>query len=302
MRYHLGRMPVPESRCLRPHQLGALLVDDLALGRSRRRRTRAGSCAGRSCRLPPCAGALDLAREHLLSITSPSFMPRVSQRLCVGVAEDPHQCLRARGRSGSSRVALAARASAPAVVDAPRLVALGADDVQAARRHHVLVALLQSASTAARPAPSAGSSSRSALRLPPSTMSGAAAGHVRRRWSRRRRRPACATMCASRSCCLRSAPRARCRALEDPRQQFGRLDRVVPTSTGCWRFTQSSCLDDRLVLVLLRQVDRVRRIVADHPDCASGSPRPRARRSAGTRKASVSAVPVMPASLPYLRK
>src|SRR6185295_13672225 len=39
----------------------------------------------------------------------------------------------------AARVALAARAAAQLVVDAPRLVALGADDVQAARLHHLVV-------------------------------------------------------------------------------------------------------------------------------------------------------------------
>ena len=54
--------------------------------------------------------------------------------------EDAHQVVFERQvEARRARVALAAGAAAQLVVDAPRLVALGAEDVQAAERDHLVV-------------------------------------------------------------------------------------------------------------------------------------------------------------------
>ena len=54
--------------------------------------------------------------------------------------EDPEQRILERHvEAGAAGIALAARAAAQLIVDAPRLVALGADDVQAARFDHLVV-------------------------------------------------------------------------------------------------------------------------------------------------------------------
>ena len=73
-----------------------------------------------------------------LSMTSPSFMPTRDSSALVrfGIAEDAHQVVFEREiEAARARIALATRAAAQLVVDAARLVALGADDVQAARLH-----------------------------------------------------------------------------------------------------------------------------------------------------------------------
>ena len=67
----------------------------------------------------------------------PSFCIRPGD--AVG-PEDPHQVVFERQvEARRARVALAAGAAAQLVVDAPRLVALGADDVQAAERDDLVV-------------------------------------------------------------------------------------------------------------------------------------------------------------------
>ena len=79
-------------------------------------------------------------------------------------------------------------------------------------------------------------------------------------------RPACATICASRSCCLAfSTSCAMPCFFSRPASSSELSMEVVPTSTGCLRVAQSlDVFDDRLVLVLLRQVHEVRHVLADH--------------------------------------
>ena len=94
----------------------------------------------------------------------------------LGIAEDAHQVVFERQvEAARARIALAAGAAAQLVVDAARLVALGADDVQAAGGDHRVVALLPVASrTRALSASAASSPQRVRARLramPPSTMS-----------------------------------------------------------------------------------------------------------------------------------
>ena len=84
---------------------------------------------------------LDRARDH-----------RVLDRLALGHLQHHHDAVDALAgedaqqrvlerhvEARAARVALAAGAAAQLVVDAPRLVALGADDVQAAGLHHLVV-------------------------------------------------------------------------------------------------------------------------------------------------------------------
>ena len=80
-----------------------------------------------------------------LSMTSPSFMPAMRQPSlrAIRIAEDAHEVVFHRQiEAARARIALAAGTAAQLVVDAARLVALGADDVQAAGRDHLVVARL----------------------------------------------------------------------------------------------------------------------------------------------------------------
>ncbi len=132
-----AHVPMTLADVARFHELGALLVDRPCAGRSRRRRIRAGSCGCRSCAPRPCAArARSGATSMPLSMTSSSFMPTVLQQALdpLRVAEDAHQVVFERQvEAARAGIALAAGTAAQLVVDAPRLVALGADDVQAAR-------------------------------------------------------------------------------------------------------------------------------------------------------------------------
>ena len=130
---------------LRRHQLGALLVDDLALVVGDVVVLEQVLAQVEVVGLDLALRALDLAREHpaldhLAFLHAGGRQPALG---AVGVAEDPHQVVFERQvEAARARVALAAGTAAQLVVDAPRLVALGADDVQAARGDHLLVALL----------------------------------------------------------------------------------------------------------------------------------------------------------------
>ena len=78
---------------------------------------------------------LDRARHHLVLDRHALFHPQALHQARDPVRpEDPHQVVFERQvEARRARVALAPGAAAQLVVDAPRLVALGADDVQAAR-------------------------------------------------------------------------------------------------------------------------------------------------------------------------
>ncbi len=95
--------------------------------------------------LHPPLRALDLARQHaafdgLAGLHAHACHERLHTRR---IAEYAHEIvLEGQIETARSRIALAAGAAAQLIVDAPRLVALGADDVQTARRQYLVVALL----------------------------------------------------------------------------------------------------------------------------------------------------------------
>ena len=205
------------------------------------------------------------------------------------VAEDAHQVVFERQvEAARARVALAAGTAAQLVVDAARLVALGADDVQAAGGDHLLVALLPVGLDASRASASSASLElrrARALRLPPSTMSVPRPAMLVAIVTVPGR-PACATMCASRSCCLAfSTSWAMPSCLQQPGQQLRRLDRRRADQRRLAALhALADVLDDRLELVLLRQVDEVRLRRRGSSAGGSGSRPLRDRRSAGTRR------------------
>ena len=93
-----------------------------------------------------CFWARSMARVTIVcSMGTPSLMPMRAMRPEMPLAaEDPHQVvLEGQVEARRARVALAAGAAAELVVDAAGLVALGADDVQAAEGDDLLVLLLR---------------------------------------------------------------------------------------------------------------------------------------------------------------
>ncbi len=92
--------------------------------------------------LDPALRALDLARQHaaldrLARLHAHAGHERFHARR---IAENAHQVIFERQiETARPRIALAAGAAAQLIVDAPRFVAFGADDVQAARGHHLFV-------------------------------------------------------------------------------------------------------------------------------------------------------------------
>ena len=85
--------------------------------------------------------ALDGARDHAVLDRHAFFHAEPLHQAGDAVRpEDPHQVVFERQvEARRARVALAAGAAAQLVVDAPRLVALGAEDVQAAEVHDLVV-------------------------------------------------------------------------------------------------------------------------------------------------------------------
>ena len=122
-------------------------------------------------------------------------------------AEAAHQVVFERDvEPRGARVALAAGATAQLVVDPPRLVALGADDVEAARVDHPLViAVAELAATSRATASiSSGSASSRDLNLRRTVLSVKAGRVAARAGCRRRGRP-----CSWRSSRRRAGPPAR---------------------------------------------------------------------------------------------
>ena len=143
------------------HQLGALLVDDLALVVGDVVVLEQVLAGVEVVRLDLALRALDLLRQHaaldhLAFLHAGGLQPALG---ALGIAEDAHQVVFERQiEAARARIALAAGTAAQLVVDAPRLVALGADDVQAAGGDHGVVTLLPFLARALRaPASSAGS-------------------------------------------------------------------------------------------------------------------------------------------------
>ena len=84
-------------------------------------------------RLDLLLGALDRARDHAVLDGDAFLHTELAHDVLDAVGpEDPHQVvLEGQVEPRRARVALAARTAAQLVVDPPRLVALGADDVEA---------------------------------------------------------------------------------------------------------------------------------------------------------------------------
>ena len=187
---------------------------------------------------------LDLAREHA-ALDDLAFLHAGHLQQALGahrVAEDAHQVVFHRQiEAARARVALAAGTAAQLVVDAAGLVTLRADDVQAAGGDHLVVPRLPfgAHARAAARRRSRRASASSASRLPPSTMSVPRPAMLVAMVTAPGR-PACATMCASRSCCFAFSTSCgtSCFFSRPERNSEVSMD-VVPTSAGCSRVTQS---------------------------------------------------------------
>ena len=263
-------------------QLVALLVDHLAL------------VVGDVVVLEQLLADVEVARLDLaLRVLDRARDPRMLDRLALGhlqalhdrrdavAGEDAQQRVFERQvEAARARVALAARAAAQLVVDAPRLVALGADDVQAAGRDHLVVQLLPvdahlfDAPRLLRLRSSVSSACTlliSGSGLPPSTMS------VPRPAMLVAMviifgRPACATISASRACCF--AFSTLCGSfsfLSMPGEQLGVLDRGRADQHRLAALVAvADVVDDRLVLLARGAEDLVHAVLADHRSGASG--------------------------------
>ena len=89
-----------------------------------------------------CFCARSMARGHHAVLDGDAFFHAEALHEARDAVrpEDPHQVVFERQvEPRRARVALAAGAAAQLIVDAPRLVALGADDVEPAERDHPLV-------------------------------------------------------------------------------------------------------------------------------------------------------------------
>ena len=164
--------------------------------------------------------------------------------------------LRGEVEAGLAGVALAARAAAQLVVDAARLVALGAEDVEARRARRT-------------PSPSLMSTPRPAMFVAIVTAPG---------W------PASLMISASRSCCFafRTLCGMPCRSSSCERCSETSTE-IVPTRTG-WPLLVAllDVADDRVVLRFLRLVDEVVLVVARDGDVGRDLDDARGRRSPGT--------------------
>ena len=188
--------------------------------------------------------------------------------------EDPQQVVLEREEElGRARIALTAGAPAQLVVDAAALVALGADDVQAAAGHH-LAALrealrveIRAASPDSRDAACCRRTSRARRNsgFPPSTMSVPRPAMLVEMVTASLR-PACATISASRSCCLALSTLCRMPRLSSLRESISEVSiEIVPTRIGCplaWRSMISSTTAVELLALGLEH--HVRAVAADH--------------------------------------
>ncbi len=236
---------------VRRHDLGALLVDDLALVVGDVVVLEQVLAHVEVVRLDLALRALDLARQHA-ALDRLAFLhaDRAQQGLgALRVAEDAHQVVFERQvEPARARIALAARTAAQLVVDAPRLVALGADDVQAAGGDHLLVPLLPVVLEFAR----AAAELRWLERRRPCAAARSASARCRRARCRCRGRPCWSrsSRCPAGRPARRSSPRARAAWRSAPRARcppcFSRPDsssevsiEVVPTSAGWPRCRRS---------------------------------------------------------------
>ncbi len=138
---------------LRAHDLGALLVDHLALVIGDVVEQQQLLAHVEVVRFDLALRLLDLAREHA-ALDDLAFLHagHLQQALgAVRIAEDPHQVVFHRQiEAAGAGVALAAGTAAQLVVDAPRLMPLGADDMQSAGGENLVVPHLPFAAQRAR--------------------------------------------------------------------------------------------------------------------------------------------------------
>jgi hypothetical protein len=138
------------------------------------------------CSTLRCADSSERVTMRVLDRLALGHLQADHDRVQALAGEDLHQRIFERQvEAARTRVALAAGAAAQLVVDAARLVALGADDVQAAGGDHLVVHLLPFLAQRGDPRPcrhrTAASSSRERDRLLDVAAEhdvGAAAGHV----------------------------------------------------------------------------------------------------------------------------
>ena len=254
---------------LRRHELGALLVDDLALvvGDVVVLEQVLAQIEVVGFDLALCA--LDLAREHL-ALDDLAFLHTGGLQPALGavrIAEDPHQVVFERQiEPARARIALPAGAAAELVVDAPRLVPLGAHDVQPARGHDLLVTRLPvGLRRGARRLVVGRYLLELGLGVAAQHDVGAATGHVgrdrdRARAARLRDDDGLALVLLRVQHLVLDAV-----LVEQPREEFRGLDRGRADQRGLLAGDAvADVLDDRLVLVLLREVDEVGVIGAHH--------------------------------------
>ena len=233
-------------------------------------------------------GFLDLFGEHpgldrflvALLVDAPEAVEDLVDPLA---GEQPHQVVLGRQEEARlARVALAPGAAAQLVVDAPRLVALGAADEQPAGGEHLLAGLLELGFDVGQDlehpllalervlgfeAFAGHLLARQVLGVAAELDVDAAAGHVGGDRDRARR-PASATISASRAACSGLAFSTVCgipRLLQPLAEQLGDLDRDRPHEHRLAVLVAGRDLvQDRVPLAVLGLVDLVVAVVADH--------------------------------------
>jgi hypothetical protein len=254
---------------VRAHQLGALLVDDLALIVGDVVVFEQVLAGVEVVRLDLALRALDLLREHA-ALDDLAFLHAGRLQPALGalrVAEDAHQVVFEREiEAARARVALTAGTAAQLVVDAPRLVALGADDVQAAGLDHFVVALLPFlARTAASGLVSRIDLMQLGFEVAAEHDVRAAAGHVGRDGhragaARLRDDVRFALVLLGVQHLVRDLL-----LLQQLRQELGGLDRGRADQRRLPALhAVVDVLEDRIELVLRRQVHEIRVVLADH--------------------------------------
>ena len=235
--------------------------------------------------------------------------------------EQPHQVvLHRQVEPALARVALPAGTAAQLVVDPPRLVPLGAEHVEPAGLDDLIVLcrngfrrLLERVAPGrfvllgrSRPGPGPRAcSSATAMNsaLPPSMMSVPRPAMLVATVTAPLR-PAWATISASRACSLAFSTLGRTpRFLSSAGEVLALLDAHGADEDRLARpRALDDVVDDRAELGVLGAVDQVGLVGPDHRPVGRDRARRRACRSGGTPTASVIAVPVIPASLSYIRK
>ena len=115
-----------------------------------------------------CAFSIERVTQRMLDrLALGHLQPLHDRGHAVGGEDAQQRILERQVEAARARVALAAGAAAQLVVDAARLVPLGADDVQAARGDHLVVQLLPLEARSPRRAASCASPRRASRRPAP---------------------------------------------------------------------------------------------------------------------------------------